>query len=73
MSGMAAVELAAHFVAAQQGGAERILRLHHPTSNGLCAGCLATPTDHPCQVARIAERALQLPTDPTGPPHPPRS
>ncbi len=73
MSGMTAVESAALFVAAQQGGAERLLRLHRPQPNGLCGGCLATPTDHPCQVARIAERAMRLSTDPTRPPHPPRS
>jgi hypothetical protein len=53
------VEFAAYFVARQPGGVERILRRHHPMPNGLCAGCVATPTMHPCQAARIAEMARQ--------------
>jgi hypothetical protein len=53
------VEFAAYFVAVQAGGVERIRHRHHPTPNGLCAGCLATPTMHPCQAARIAELAQQ--------------
>jgi hypothetical protein len=53
------VEFAAYFVAVQADGAERILRRHYPMPNGLCAGCLATPTVHPCQAARIAELAQQ--------------
>jgi hypothetical protein len=53
------VEFAAYFVAVQPGGAERIFRRHHPMPNGLCAGCLATPTVYPCQAARIAELAQQ--------------
>jgi hypothetical protein len=53
------VEFATYFVALQAGGAERILYRHHPMPNGLCAGCLATPTVYPCQAARIAELARQ--------------
>jgi hypothetical protein len=76
MTGMAAVEFAAYFVAIQRGGAERILQRHRPTPNGLCAGCLATPTTHPCQAARIAEAARRWrggPMDPRRPDLPPRS
>jgi hypothetical protein len=62
MNPTTAVEFAALFVAAQKGGAERILQRHYPTPNGLCAGCLATPTDYPCQAARIAEVAQQHPS-----------
>jgi hypothetical protein len=56
---MNAVEFAVYFVATQKDGAERILQRHYPTPNGLCAGCLATPTDYPCLAARIAEMARQ--------------
>jgi len=60
--GASAVEFAAYVMAARADGiAERILRQHYPTSNGLCAGCLASPTNHPCQVARIALLARQRP------------
>jgi hypothetical protein len=53
------VEFAVFFVAVQARGPERILRRHHPMPNGLCGGCLATPTVYPCQAARIAELARQ--------------
>jgi hypothetical protein len=59
MSIPTAVEFAAYFVARQKNGVERILRRHYPTPNGLCAGCLATPTGYPCQAARIAKAAEQ--------------
>jgi hypothetical protein len=59
--GASAVEFAAYVVAVETGMAERILRRHHPMPNGLCAGCLATPAEDPCQVARIAELAQQRP------------
>lgn len=55
--GMSGVEYAVYFVATQQGGAARILRRHRPTPSGLCSGCLARPTAHPCQAARIAQLA----------------
>ncbi len=53
------VEFATYFVATQAGGVERILHRHYPMPNGLCAGCLATPTEYPCLAARIAELARQ--------------
>jgi hypothetical protein len=58
---VSAVEFAAYVVAVQEGAVQRIFQRHHPTPNGLCAGCLATPTAYPCQVARIAELAQQHP------------
>lgn len=54
---ISAVEAAIEFVAMRPNGPERILRLHYAMRNGLCAGCSATPTRHPCQAARIAELA----------------
>jgi hypothetical protein len=58
---VSAVEYASYVVAVQEGAVQRIFQRHHPTPNGLCAGCLATPTAYPCQVARIAELAEQHP------------
>jgi hypothetical protein len=45
---------AVDFVAAQPGGAERILRVHAKRSDGMCSGCTVALTRYPCQVARIA-------------------
>jgi hypothetical protein len=56
------VDFATYFVAVQSGGVDRILGRHHPMPNGLCAGCLATPTVYPCKVAHIAESARQCVT-----------
>ena len=53
-----AVEVAASFVAAQTGGAARILTLHHRREDGYCAGCRTTPTRWPCTVAAIARASL---------------
>jgi hypothetical protein len=58
---VSAVEFAAYVVAVQEGAVQRIFRRHYPMPSGLCAGCLATPTPYPCQVARIAELAEQHP------------
>jgi hypothetical protein len=56
-----AVVAAIEFVATQHGGAERMLELHYPMASGLCAGCTACPTRHPCQAARIAQLAKRHP------------
>ena len=48
---------AAAFVAAQPDGPARLSALHHRQPNGLCAGCLATPTRWPCGTATIAATA----------------
>jgi hypothetical protein len=53
-----AVEVAALFVAAQVGGAARILSLHQRREDGYCAGCATTPTRWPCKVAGIASASL---------------
>lgn len=53
-----AVEMAIRFVAAQPGGAGKILSAHCRRPNGLCAGCAATPTRWPCPVGRIATDAI---------------
>jgi hypothetical protein len=58
---VSAVEYAAYVVAVHEGAIQRIFQRHYPAPNGLCAGCLATPTAYPCQVARIAELAEQHP------------
>jgi hypothetical protein len=50
--------MAIRFVAAQPGGASKILSTHYRRPNGLCAGCAATPTKWPCPVGRIAATAL---------------
>jgi hypothetical protein len=55
------VEYAIYFVAANEGNVERIQARHYAAVNGLCAGCVATPTEYPCQIARIAELAQQHP------------
>jgi hypothetical protein len=52
------VETAIRFVAAQPDGAGRILSVHYRRTNGLCAGCTATPISWPCPVGRIATDAL---------------
>lgn len=53
-----AVEIAVQFVAAQTGGAARILTEHHRRKNGYCGGCVAIPTRWPCTAASIARAAL---------------
>ena len=55
---MSAIETAIRFVAAQPGGAGKILATHFRRANGLCAGCTATPTRWPCPVSGIATNAL---------------
>ncbi len=51
------VEAAIAFVAAQPGGALRLLRKHRRGSDGYCVGCVAVPTKWPCTAARIATAA----------------
>jgi hypothetical protein len=59
-----AVAAAIEFVAAQAGGAERILKLHYSLpDSGMCAGCRVVPTRHPCTAARIAQLAKKLSND----------
>jgi hypothetical protein len=56
-----AVEYAAYVIARQKGAVQRIRRRHYRSPNGLCAGCVATPTEHPCQITRIADLAQRRP------------
>jgi hypothetical protein len=58
----AAVDAAIEFVAMRSEGPARILMLHYPLSNGICAGCTASATRYPCLAARIAELARLHPT-----------
>jgi hypothetical protein len=60
---VSAVASAIEFVAAQSGGAERILATHYPLpGTGLCAGCRTVPTRYPCIAACIAELAKRRTT-----------
>ena len=56
-AGRRLLETAVAFVAAQPDGPARLSALHHLLPNGLCAGCVATPTRWPCGAARIAAAA----------------
>jgi hypothetical protein len=56
-AGSVLLATAVAFVAAQPGGPARLSALHQAQPNGLCAGCVATPTRWPCSVARIAVAA----------------
>lgn len=49
---------AVRFVAAQIGGPERVLTIHHPRSDGYCSGCTAAHARWPCVAAAIATAAL---------------
>ncbi|WP_219414050.1 hypothetical protein [Pseudonocardia nigra] len=48
------VDIAVQFMAQQPGGAERVLALHRPLADGLCAACLTTVTRWPCSIASLA-------------------
>ncbi len=54
------IRVAAEFVAAQPGGADRTLARHHRRTDGTCAGCLGALTPWPCTVAVIADMAHRL-------------
>ncbi len=59
------VDAAIHFMAQQNGGVERVLKIHRRLRDGRCRGCLTTVTTWPCPVARLALRAQQThPPDP---------
>ena len=60
VEGPSVVDAAAHFVAAQPGGARRILTEHERRPDGTCGGCLTYPVTWPCVVGVIAKKALQL-------------
>jgi hypothetical protein len=56
---------AARFIAAQDGGADRILREHRADAQGLCRGCTTPGTGTPfkrwpCSVAQLAQVAARL-------------
>ncbi|WP_028938434.1 hypothetical protein [Pseudonocardia spinosispora] len=53
-------EAAALFMAGEPGCAERTLAAHRREENGsTCAGCRRSP-EHPCFLAKVALRALEL-------------
>ncbi|OLT04545.1 hypothetical protein BJF90_22215 [Pseudonocardia sp. CNS-004] len=56
-TGPSAVEVAIRFMTEQNGGPERVLRIHRRLADGRCRGCLTTVTTWPCPVARLALRA----------------
>ena len=59
-AGISAVAAAAEFLAAMPGRIERTTARHHPLpGSGICAGCSAALTPHPCAASRIAELARQ--------------
>jgi hypothetical protein len=68
-----AFDVAAHFIAAQTGGVERILTEHRPNDSGLCCGCtrpgVGTPyVRWPCAVAKLAQSAGRPPACPPAQP-----
>lgn len=52
-----AIEVAIRFMTEQNGGPERVLRIHRRLPDGRCRGCLTTVTTWPCPVARLALQA----------------
>jgi hypothetical protein len=50
---------AVDFVAAQPGGARKLLDRHRRRPDGHCSCCVGTPTPWPCTTASIAERAAR--------------
>ena len=52
------IDVAVAFVAAQPGGAGRLLIQHQRLPSGNCGGCLSFPTTWPCATAGIALRVL---------------
>jgi hypothetical protein len=59
------VDAAIEFVAMRPDVRARILARHYALENGICAGCAASATRHPCLVQRIAALAGRRPTPPT--------
>lgn len=60
-----AVDTAIEFVAMRPDVGVRILARHYALGNGICAGCTASATRHPCLVERIAVLARLRPTRPS--------
>lgn len=58
------VDAAIEFVAMRPDVGARILARHYALANGICAGCAASGTRHPCLVQRIAVLACRRPTPP---------
>jgi hypothetical protein len=58
------VDAAIEFVAMRPDVRARILARHYALENGICAGCTASATRHPCLVQRIAALAARRPTPP---------
>ena len=59
------IDAAIEFVAMRPDVGARILARHYALGNGICAGCAASATRHPCLVQRIAVLACRRPTTPT--------
>lgn len=63
------IEVAARFLAAQPGAADRVLAAHRRAPDGRCTGCGSRRVRWPCSTAVIARRALGTTAPPpTAPP-----
>lgn len=62
------IQTAVWFVATQAGGPARILAAHRRLPDGICAGCVTTPTRWPCTAAAIAVTAQHGSDSPHGQP-----
>jgi hypothetical protein len=59
MTRKSCIDAAADFVAAQPGGAHRILDRHRRDPSGNCSGCRHAPTPWPCTLTTIARSAAR--------------
>jgi len=54
------IDVAASFMAANPGAAQRVLGAHRRQDDGWCSGCICRPVRWPCSSARIALLAARL-------------
>jgi hypothetical protein len=66
------IAVAIAFVAGQNDGPGKILRLHACDTDSYCSACRVRPVRWPCPVAAIALRALEIRGTETTPIDPPR-
>jgi hypothetical protein len=53
------IDVAVTFVAAQPGGARRVLARHRRLPDGTCGGCVGTAAPWPCTAATVARLAAR--------------
>jgi hypothetical protein len=54
------IGVAAAFMAAEPGGAQRVLGVHRRQPDGWCSGCIYRPVRWPCPAAHIALHAARI-------------